>query len=53
MSTAIQRLVSDAELRNDLIEKGLERVKRFSWKTMAQEYLALYNRVYNQNYQKK
>ncbi len=35
-------LVQDARLRRNLIEKGFERVKRFSWKETARQTLGVY-----------
>jgi glycosyltransferase involved in cell wall biosynthesis len=38
---AIQRLWHDPELRGDLIARGFERAKRYSWPRIAETYLAL------------
>jgi glycosyltransferase involved in cell wall biosynthesis len=40
---AMQRILSDSELRVSLIEKGLKRAALFSWDKAAQETLALYH----------
>jgi len=40
---AMQRILSDSELRASLIEKGLKRAALFSWDKAAQETLALYH----------
>lgn len=42
---AIERVTSDQDLREDLIRKGYENVKRFSPDVIAQQYLSLYARV--------
>lgn len=42
MANKISILVSDNVLRDELIKKGLENVKRFSWLKMAQETLDVY-----------
>jgi glycosyltransferase involved in cell wall biosynthesis len=42
---AIQLVVNDDAYRNDLINKGLNNVKRFNPKTVAQQYLALYRKI--------
>ena len=41
----IQKLLKDHSLKNDLIQKGLSRVKAFSWQKMAKEILSLYNQI--------
>jgi len=38
---AIHKLISDDAHRNDIIEKGLENVKRFSWEKCAEEVAEL------------
>jgi len=40
LAAAIQRLASDDPLRRQLIEKGFENVKRFSWQKAARRVLA-------------
>ena len=42
---AIERVVNDDTLRDELISRGQERVKLFSWKRCAQETLDVYRRV--------
>jgi len=42
LMVAMQRILSDSELRASLIEKGLKRAALFSWDKAAQETLALY-----------
>ncbi len=42
LKEALLRLLSDENLRNDLIEKGFKRVKEFSWQKMAKETLQIY-----------
>ncbi len=41
IAAAMLRLATDAELRQELIRKGLENVKRFSWEKCARETLAV------------
>ena len=41
IADAMYRLATDAALRQDLIRKGLENVKRFSWEKCARETLAV------------
>ncbi|MEO0526264.1 MAG: glycosyltransferase family 1 protein [Bacteroidota bacterium] len=45
ISAAMQTLVEDKLLANVLIEKGIARAKHFSWETMAQNVLELYEEV--------
>ncbi|MFP4346152.1 MAG: glycosyltransferase family 4 protein [Anaerolineales bacterium] len=42
------RLLSDAELREDLRERGLRRAAQFSWERTARETLAVYERLHKQ-----
>jgi glycosyltransferase involved in cell wall biosynthesis len=41
----IDRLVSDADFRNHLIERGFQNIQRFQPERIAQQYLALYEKV--------
>ncbi|NQV88764.1 MAG: glycosyltransferase family 4 protein [Parcubacteria group bacterium] len=43
MSQAISRLLSDERLRETLIAKGKEQIKKYSWQTMAEEIQTIYN----------
>jgi glycosyltransferase involved in cell wall biosynthesis len=43
LTVAMQRILSDAELRASLVEKGFKRAVLFSWDKAAQETLALYH----------
>lgn len=38
----IEKIISDVELRNDLIRKGSEQVKKYSWEKMAKKTLKIY-----------
>ncbi len=42
MAKKMARVLSDEVLRSELIRKGYENVKRFSWNRMAEETLAVY-----------
>jgi glycosyltransferase involved in cell wall biosynthesis len=42
---ALRRLLTDAALRADLRERGLEQAARFSWEKTAQQTLALYQKL--------
>jgi len=45
IADSIYKLVADEELRKSLIEKGLERVKMFSWEKTAKETLKIFEGV--------
>jgi len=49
ITPALNQLITDAELRKDLIEKGLENVKKYSAKSVADQYYNLYKSVYDAN----
>jgi glycosyltransferase involved in cell wall biosynthesis len=46
MAAQLFKILTDADLRNDLIAKGLGNVKRFSWEKCARETLAVYRRCF-------
>lgn len=45
---AMQTLVEDQILANLLVEKGIERAKKFSWEAMAENVLFVYEEVYGE-----
>ncbi|NTV31274.1 glycosyltransferase family 4 protein [candidate division WWE3 bacterium] len=45
LKTAITKLLDDASLRDSLVKKGYENIKRFSWNTMAKETYQAYREV--------
>ena len=45
MADAIEQVISSDSLRATMAEKGLVRVKKFSWQRAAQETLAVYEKV--------
>ena len=47
MITKILQVLSDNELRNDLVSKGYEQVKKFSWEKCAKETLLIYTQILN------
>ncbi len=48
LATALERGLSDTELQRQLREKGLARVREFSWERCARETLAVYQHVLGQ-----
>ena len=45
LAIVMEKVLTDDDLRDNLIKKGLERVKNFSWEKAGREYLELFNRV--------
>jgi glycosyltransferase involved in cell wall biosynthesis len=45
MATKIQQVISDKGLREKLIKKGFEQVKKYSWEKMAKQTLVVYLQV--------
>jgi Glycosyltransferase len=45
MVEAIHRLIGDANMRSDLIKRGIERSKMFTWEKTVQEILSVMNRL--------
>jgi len=45
LSAGILKIVNNRNFRKDLIKKGFENIKRFSWKKAAKEHLELFNRI--------
>lgn len=45
MAKAIKRISTDQDLRQDLIKKGYEQAKKYSWKKMAQKTLEVYESI--------
>lgn len=46
LALAITELLSDPQLREKLILKGYERVRKFTWERVARKILAIYHQVY-------
>lgn len=47
---ALVTLLGSDELRQDLVKKGFERVKNFSWRKMAENTLRVYESVFREAY---
>ena len=45
MARALDNVLSDAELRADLVRKGRLQVRKYSWKRMAEQTLEVYKRA--------
>lgn len=49
----IEQVLSDSKLHGELIQRGLERAKLFSWERSAKETLAVFKEVYEANERKR
>jgi glycosyltransferase involved in cell wall biosynthesis len=47
LTQAMRQVLTDSELSNNMIRKGLAQAKRFSWEKTARETLEVYNKVEN------
>jgi len=45
LSVALEKMLGNEELRSSYIQQGLQRVKKFTWKTSAEELLRIYKTV--------
>jgi glycosyltransferase involved in cell wall biosynthesis len=47
LTVAMMRLLTEEELRSDLIQKGLKRASIFSWQKAAEKTMDVYRKVVN------
>jgi glycosyltransferase involved in cell wall biosynthesis len=47
ITAALVKLTTDQTLRNELVRKGISRAAKFSWRSMAENVLAIYSEVSN------
>ena len=45
---AVEKIISDKKLREDLIKKGIENIKRFTPEKIAENYASLYRKTFNE-----
>lgn len=45
IASGIKKVLTDDKLRSDLVKKGLQNIKRFSWQTCAKETLTVLEKV--------
>ena len=45
LAEAMRRVLTDNKLRDDMIRKGLEQSKKFSWEKTAEQTLEVYNQI--------
>jgi glycosyltransferase involved in cell wall biosynthesis len=48
ISAAMAKLTSDQDLRRDLIRKGILQAAKFTWRSMAEQVLVIYNAIHSQ-----
>ena len=46
ITNSMKKLLEDDALRKQLISRGYEQIKKFSWEKAAEETLAIYKKVY-------
>jgi glycosyltransferase involved in cell wall biosynthesis len=51
ITAALRRLLSDADLRADLVERGLARAAQFSWERAAQQTWDVYEQIADRRWQ--
>ncbi len=51
IGNALLKAITDEDTRQDLIQKGFEQIKKFSWKKTAVETLEVFNKIYNESIQ--
>ena len=47
LAQAIWQVLTNSELRDNMIRKGLEQSEQFSWERAAEQTLEVYNKVKN------
>lgn len=45
ISAAVKKVLDSAEIRSELVKKGYQQVKKYSWKKMAEEAFAIYQKA--------
>lgn len=45
ITEAMKKIIADSDLRKDLVRKGYDRVRLYSWKKMAEETLKIYHKT--------
>jgi glycosyltransferase involved in cell wall biosynthesis len=45
MRNQIRRVITSASLQDELVKKGKEQIKKFSWKKCAKETMEVYNKL--------
>ena len=48
LAQAMKEILTDDKFRDDMIRKGLEQSRKFSWEKTAEQTLEVYNKVENE-----
>ena len=51
LAQAMKQVLTDDKLRDDMVRKGLEQAKRFSWEKTVEQTLEVYNKVAEQHHE--
>jgi len=51
LAQAMRQVLTDDKLRDDMVGRGLEQAKRFSWEETAEQTLEVYNKVAEQHHE--
>jgi hypothetical protein len=43
------RLTGNKTLRDDLVKKGIPQAEKFSWRSMAENVLGIYNEIFSKS----
>jgi len=49
ITAAMVKLTSDEKLKKEMVIKGIPQAAKFSWRSMAEQVLAIYQEIYNRN----
>jgi len=49
ITAAMVRLTGNKTLRDDLVKKGIPQAEKFSWRSMAENVLGIYNEIYSKS----
>lgn len=47
IAETVERVITDQNLRNELIKKGFQQLKKFSWEKAAASHIQLYSKILN------
>jgi glycosyltransferase involved in cell wall biosynthesis len=49
ITAAMVRLTGNKTLRDDLVKKGIPQAEKFSWRSMAENVLGIYNEIFSKS----
>ena len=47
IANVIGRAITDKDLKQKLVQRGFEQIKKYSWENTAKEILGVFKKVYN------